>query len=105
MEINYIEALINIILATFGGLVKRMTELEKTPDKRAPIQYYLAGSLMSAFVGIVVYILCKNFNVPQLLTAGLTALAGYMGVPVLDLLSDIAKKRIANHTGAESESE
>ena len=99
MEINYVEALINIVLATFGGLVKRMTELEKKPDKRASIQYYLAGSLMSTFVGIVVYFLCKNFNVPQLLTAGLTALAGYMGVPVLDLLSDIAKNRISKSAG------
>ncbi len=88
------EVLINIVLASFGGLVKRFTVLEKKPDKREPIQFYIVGSLMSSFVGIVVYILCKNFNVPQLLTAGLTALAGYMGVPVLDLLSNIAKKRL-----------
>ncbi len=99
MEINYIEALISIVLATFGGLVKRMTELEKTPDKRASLRYYLAGSLMSAFVGIVVYFLCKYFNVPQLLTFGLTALSGYMGIPVLDLLSSIAKKRIEKTVG------
>ncbi len=101
LEINYIEALISIVLATFGGLVKRMTELEKTPDKRAPIKYYIAGSLMSAFVGIVVYFLCKYFNVPQLLVFGLTALAGYMGIPVLDLLSNIAKKKITTAVGEE----
>ncbi len=96
MDINYIEALISIVLATFGGLVKRMTELEKTPDKRAPLQYYLAGSLMSAFVGIVAYFICKYFDVQQLLVFGLTALAGYIGIPVLDLLSNIAKKKIEN---------
>ncbi len=101
LEINYIEALVSIVLATFGGLVKRMTELEKTPDKRAPLQYYLAGSLMSAFVGIVVYFICKYFDVPQLLVFGLTALAGYMGVPVLDMLSNVAKKKIATAVGEE----
>ncbi|MDR1663947.1 MAG: phage holin family protein [Clostridiales bacterium] len=94
MRINYIEVLINIVLASFGGLVKRVTELEKNPRKKASVSYYMAGSLISTFVGIVVYILCKNFGVSQLLTAGLTALAGYMGSPVLDLLSDIAKKKI-----------
>jgi uncharacterized protein involved in cysteine biosynthesis len=54
------------------------------------------GSLVSTFVGIIVYILCKNFGVSQLLTAGLTALAGYMGAPTLDMLSDAVKKRLYN---------
>ncbi len=107
MEINYIEVLICILLASFGGLVKRMTELEKHPEKKATPQYYVAGSLISTFVGIVVYILCKNFDVQQHLTAGLTALAGYVGVPVLDFLSEIAKKRLekgAGTSGGDSQS-
>ena len=94
MEINYIEVLFNIILASFGGLVKRIAEKEKDPAKKVSLSYYMFGSLISMFVGIVVYILCKSFNLSQLLTAGLTALAGYMGSPLLDLLSGIAKKRI-----------
>ncbi|MDR1693213.1 MAG: phage holin family protein [Oscillospiraceae bacterium] len=99
MQINYIEVLINIALASFGGLVRRMSELEKKPEKKASFSYYIIGSLISMFVGIVVYLLCKNFEASQLLTAGLTALSGYMGVPVLDLLSDLAKKRIAVKSG------
>ena len=94
MQINYIEVLINIILASFGGLVKRIADREKSPDRKVSFSYYVAGSLISTFVGIVVYMLCKNFDVPQFLTAGLTALAGFMGSPVLDLLYDLAKKRI-----------
>lgn len=94
MEINYIEALINVILASFGGLVKRVAELEKNPKRKVSLSYYMIGSFVSMFVGIVAYLLCKNFGASQLLTAGLTALAGYMGSPVLDLLSNIAKKRI-----------
>ncbi len=103
MQINYIEALINLILASFGGLVKRMAELEKHPDRKPSLSYYMVGSFISMFVGIVVYLLCKNFGVSPMLTAGLTALSGYMGSPVLDLLSDIAKKRIAKSTGESPE--
>lgn len=94
MPINYIEVLINIILAWFGGLVKRIAELEKNPGRKASLSYYIVGSFISTFVGIVVYFLCKNFSVSQFLTASLTALSGYMGAPVLDLLSEMAKKLI-----------
>jgi uncharacterized membrane protein len=96
MQINFIEVLINITLASFGGLVRRMSELEKKdPGKKGSLSYYIVGSLVSMFVGVVVYILCKNFGASQFLTAGLTALSGYIGSPVLDLLSDIAKKKIS----------
>lgn len=92
MQINHIEVLINIILAWFGGLVKRIAELEKNPDRKVSFSYYVVGSFISTFVGIVVYFLCKNFGLSQFLTASLTALSGYMGSPVLDLLSEIARK-------------
>jgi hypothetical protein len=94
MQINYIELLINAILASFGGLVRRMSEIDRNPDKKASVSYYMFGSFISMFVGLVVFLLCKNFNVTELLTAGLTALAGYIGSPVLDMLSDMAKKKI-----------
>jgi hypothetical protein len=98
MQINYIELLINVILASFGGLVKRMVDHDKNPKAKTSASYYMVGSLISTFVGIVVYLICKNFNLSQFLTAGLTALAGYMGAPVLDLLSDLAKKQIKSKT-------
>lgn len=98
MKINFIEALINIALAAFGGLVRRLSEIEKNPGKKATRRYYMVGSFISMFTGVVVYFICKNFNVSQFLTAGLTSLSGYIGSPVLDLLSDIAKKRIEKET-------
>ncbi len=99
MEINYVEVLINIILASFGGLVKRIADLEKKSDKNVSLSYYMAGSFIAMFVGIIVYLLCKNFGASPFLTAGLTALSGYMGSPVLDILSDFAKKRFDKKTG------
>lgn len=99
MQIDMLEALINVILASLGGLVKRMSELERNPERKASLSYFMMGSFISMFVGIVTYILCKNFGVSQFLTAGLTALSGYMGTPVLDLLSDIIKKRIGSGSG------
>ena len=94
MGINFIEVIINLALASFGGIVKRLSEMEKADGKKLTVVNYIAGSLISMFVGIVVFVLCKNYGVSQFLTAGITALSGYMGVPVLDLLSNIARKKM-----------
>ncbi|MCL2874094.1 MAG: phage holin family protein [Defluviitaleaceae bacterium] len=94
MAVDFIEILINAILAAFGGVVRRMSEMERQEGKKATFAYYMIGSFISMFVGIVVYFLCKNFEVTPFLTAGLTALSGYMGSPVLDLLSEIINKRM-----------
>ena len=93
-EFNIIELFLNIALASFGGIVKRLSDLEKNPDKMPSLAYYITGAFISLFVGIVVFFICKHFNVPQFLTAGLTALSGYLGTPVLDWLGDVAKKRL-----------
>ncbi|MDR1704964.1 MAG: phage holin family protein [Clostridiales bacterium] len=99
MPINFIEVLINIVLASFGGLVRRILDHEQNPKKKASFSYYIIGSLISMFVGIIVYILCKNFGVSQMLTAGLTALGGYIGSPLLDQMSEIAKKQLEEKAG------
>ncbi len=105
MEINPLEVMINLVLASFGGLVKRLSEMEKLPKGKVSFMYYFTGSIISMFVGVVVYFLCKNFGVSQFLTAGITAIAGYMGTPALDLISDMAKKRFKKAAGIESEPE
>ena|GEM_PF-2977914 len=94
MRIDLLEILINIALASFGGIVKRLSEMERLSGQKITFAYYFVGALISMFVGIVVYLLCKNYGVSQLLTAGITALSGYMGAPVLDILSNIARKRL-----------
>lgn len=94
MQINYLEIMINVVLASFGGLVKRLSEVEKKPGQKVSLSYYIIGSIISMFVGVVVYFICKNFNLSQFLTAGLTALSGYIGSPALDLISDLIKKKL-----------
>ncbi|MCL2321913.1 MAG: phage holin family protein [Oscillospiraceae bacterium] len=99
MQIDYIELLINIALASFGGLVKRLSEIDKNIGMKITFWEYFTRSFISMFVGVVVYLLCKNFNVSQFLTASITALSGYAGIPVLELLSEIARKKIEKETG------
>ena len=100
-KFNILEFIINTVLASFGGLVRRLAEMENKRDdpRRNSLTYYIVGSCISMFVGIVIFLICKNFNLSQYLTAGLTSLGGYMGVPILDLLSNIAVKKVKDATG------
>lgn len=99
MQVDYIELLIDVALATLGGLVKRLSEIDKESGMKITVSEYFTHSFISMFVGTVIYLLCKNFSISQFLTASITALSGYMGIPVIELLSDIAKKKIQKETG------
>ena len=104
-KFNFLEFIINALLASFGGLVRRLAEMEnkKSDPRKMSLFYYIVGCAISMFVGVVIYLLCKNFGVSQYLTAGLTSLGGYMGVPILDLLSNIAVKKVKDAAGYQDE--
>lgn len=106
-KFNFLELLINALLASFGGLVRRLSEMEnkKSDPRRNSLFYYIVGCSISMFVGVVIYLICKNFQISQYLTAGLTSLGGYMGTPILDLLSNIAVKKVKTATGYETNNE
>ena len=71
-KFNFLEFIINALLASFGGLVRRLAEMEnkKNDPRKMSLFYYIVGCAISMFVGVVIYLLCKNFGVSQYLTAG-----------------------------------
>jgi hypothetical protein len=103
LNFNVIDLLISVSLASFGGLVKKIADSEKNAAVKRTAAYFFGGSLISIFIGVTAYLICTNFNVSGLLTAGISGIAGYMGTPVLNLLSNIVKKRLKKEAGAESD--
>jgi uncharacterized membrane protein YeiH len=91
----FLELVINVILSGTGGIIRKLIEQENNPKLRVPTSRYIVSAIISLFVGLIVFLMCKNFHVSMYLTAGLTALSGYMGSPILDLLLRI----IARETG------
>jgi hypothetical protein len=82
----FTELLINVILSGTGGIIRKLIEQENNEHLRIRTSRYIISAIVSLFVGLIVFFLCKNFGVSTYLTAGLTALSGYMGSPLLDLL-------------------
>lgn len=93
-NINWIEALISILIASFGGLVKTLTAKEKNPEATISPSGYISSSIISSFIGMVIFFLCKNAKVSTYLMFGLTATSGFIGSSMLDLISNGVTKKV-----------
>jgi CDP-diglyceride synthetase len=96
-ESSLMPIIINSILAFFGGCARAAGDIGKEKFSAAG---FVTGSLIAAFCGVVTFFLCMNYAVNPWLTAALTALAGYVGTPVLDLFASVVKGRLGNIAGA-----
>ena len=85
--VDLIELLIAMMLSTVGGVVRRLTELEKNPSQQITFKQYIVSSIISCFVGIIMYALLGHFDVSMLMTIAAVSISGFIGSPVLKLLS------------------
>ena len=88
--INYYDLVIHGLLAAIGGIVREL----KNPETSKGMDF-LIGGFIGVFCGVVVYFLCKNYGCNDYLTAAFTSLAGYVGTPVLDIITKIVKKMLS----------
>jgi len=87
-EIDTYDLLIHGIFAAMGGVVREI----KSPDEDKSFPTFVGGAMVGIFAGMVVYFICKEFNVGEYLTVALTGLAGYSGAPTLDVLTKLFTK-------------
>ena len=81
---------VHAILAFLGGCVRELGIVNK---KGFSLFKFISGAFISTFCGVVTFFLCMNFEVSYWLTAALTSLAGYVGIPLLDVFVAIAKRK------------
>jgi len=87
-SVNIYDIALHAVFASIGGIVREL----KQPEEARKLIHFFAGAFIGVFCGLIVYFLCKNYAVSDYLTASLTGLAGYIGTPVLDLITKIIKK-------------
>ena len=90
MENFGLPILIHTILAFLGGCVR---EIDIVGKKGFDKFKFISGAFVSTFCGIVTFFFCMNFELSLWLTAALTSLAGYIGIPLLDFFIVVLKKR------------
>lgn len=95
-----LELLVSIMLASLGGIVRRLVESEKKHSKKKySLSYYMAGAVISMFVGGVIWLLCKSFNLTEYVTAMFAAIGGYGGSPVLEKLERASVSKMQQAMG------
>lgn len=98
-DIDLIELLIAMILSAIGGVVRKLSELEHSPDKEVTLRQYIFASIISCFVGIVIYSILKHYDWPMLLIMAIVSIAGFTGSPVMHLLSLLFMNRLKKEAG------
>ena len=100
--IYWIELVIAMMLSTVGGVVRKFTELERNPDQEITLRQYIFSSVISCFVGIIMYAFMKHFDMSMLLIIAIVSIAGFVGSPVMHVLSSAFTNRLKEKTGGNS---
>jgi len=97
MGISGYAILIHATLAFFGGCVR---EVDLAGKKGFSVFQFVSGAFVSTFGGVVTFFICMSYNVSPWLTAALTSLAGYVGIPILDFFIVAFKKKLEGLIGS-----
>jgi uncharacterized membrane protein YeiH len=98
-EIDWIELLIAVALSAMGGVVRKLSELEHDPKKQITLRQYIFSSIISCFVGVVMYAICKHYDWPMLLIMAAVGVSGFIGSPIMQALSSLFMKRLHKEMG------
>ena len=77
-----------ILAGLFGGIVRVIS----SKDKNKKFIHFFTGAVVGIFTGMIVFYLCKSYDINQDLTISLVALSGYIGAPLLDALTKVISK-------------
>lgn len=82
-------------LGGVGGITSFYRKLRQGQARPFNIAELLGELLVSAFVGLVTFLLCKGSGINEFLTAGLVGLTGHMGTRALMRLEKYLEERLS----------
>jgi uncharacterized membrane protein HdeD (DUF308 family) len=89
MKLDWIAIIVHGTIALVFGIVR---EIHRIGLKRNIL--ILTNGIISLFVGISVFFLCKSFEANDYLTAFFTSISGWIGGGLMDFFEVVAKKII-----------
>jgi len=81
---DIITFLVSTFLAVLGGIVRVLSAQDQTSEYRPSSYDYTKNVVISMFVGVLAYTVCREYGASDNMTAAFTGLAGYSGTHVLD---------------------
>ncbi len=96
---NLIPTLWMASIAVLGGIVSFFQKVKSGKARALNITELIGEMVTSAFVGIIMYWLCKNYGVNEYLTAAGVAISGHMGARVIFLLEQRLEAWVEKKSG------
>lgn len=90
---NLVPTLWMIGIAAAGGVVSFYQKVKAGRSRPFNFAELIGEMLVSAFVGLITYWLCKAYGVGEYWTAAGVAISGHMGARLLFIVEQIIEKR------------
>lgn len=91
---DWLAALVAMIAALWGGMASYFRRIE-SGERHSWISAFMHMT-MSGFAGLLCWLGCLQFNVPDPITAICTGLSGHMGAEAIRLFEARLKQRLRN---------
>ena len=85
-----------IFLSMWGGLVCGLRSKSYNKFKIYTIFSIARDLITSTFTGMLAFLLCEESKIPEIWTAAIVAMSGYMGTQALDKIVKIIQARFFN---------
>lgn len=81
-------------ISSLGGVVSFWQKLKTGTARPFNFAELLGEITGSAFVGIITFLLCKNYGFNELITAALVGITGHMGSRAMMLFERVLEKKL-----------
>ncbi len=91
MQINregWFDAFIYACIAILGGISRELSN-----PREHTFFSFLSGAIISVFSGLLMFCICKNYNVNEFMTAAAVGLSGFLGIELIRVLANMLKKK------------
>lgn len=102
-DINWLEFLIACMISLIGGIVRKFSEIENDAEQDFTLREYILTGAISGFTGVIVFALLSHYNVSALLALASVGISGFVGSPLLRLMSSVFMKKASNVGGGEKD--
>lgn len=93
---NLITVMLALILATWGCMVSYLLRLKAGTITKFSVIGFLVEMVISGFACVMIYLLCMQFRVPELLTVFISGMAGHSGASTISVLKRISDSFIGS---------
>ncbi len=82
-----------LIISMWGGVAGYIRKIKQGVTKRFSITELLGEIVVSSFVGVITYFLCKSSGIDGMISAAIIGLSGHMGSRAIYMIEVFMRKK------------